>query len=146
MGFPRQEYWRGLLFHSPGDLPEKVMTPHSTNLAWKIPWVEGTSRLQSMGLPRVRHNRVTSLSLFTFMHWRRNGNPLQCSSWWAAVYGVTQIRTRLKWLSSSNRSRGSFLPRDGTHVSCLAGISRLADGLFTPESPVKPNTDYKFYN
>jgi len=40
-----------------------------------------------------------------------NGNPLQCSclenprdgeAWWAAVYGVTQSRTRLKWLSNSN--------------------------------------------
>ena len=44
-----------------------------------------------------------------FKHW--NGNPLQCSSlenprdrgaWWAAIYGVTQSRTRLKWLSSSS--------------------------------------------
>ena len=42
-----------------------------------------------------------------------NGNPLQCSclenprdraAWWAAVYGIAQSRTRLKWLSSSNRS------------------------------------------
>ena len=40
-----------------------------------------------------------------------NGNPLQCSclenprdggAWWAAVYGVAQSRTRLKWLSSSS--------------------------------------------
>ena len=40
-----------------------------------------------------------------------NGNPLQCSclqnprdggAWWAAVYGVTQSRTQLKWLSSSS--------------------------------------------
>ena len=33
--------------------------------------------LQSMGSLRVRHNWATSLSLFTFMHWRGNGNPLQ---------------------------------------------------------------------
>ena len=42
-----------------------------------------------------------------------NGNPLQCSclenprdggAWWAAVYGVTQSRTQLKWLSSSSSS------------------------------------------
>ena len=41
-----------------------------------------------------------------------NGNPLQCSclenprdvgAWWAAIYGVAQSRTRLKWLSSSSR-------------------------------------------
>ena len=43
-----------------------------------------------------------------------NGNPLQCSclenprdgrAWWAAVYGVAQSGTRLKWLSSSSSSR-----------------------------------------
>ena len=37
-----------------------------------------------------------------------NGNPLQCSclggAWWAAVYGVAQTQTRLKWLSSSSIS------------------------------------------
>ena len=42
-----------------------------------------------------------------------NGNPLQCSclenprdggAWWATVYGVTQSRTQLKWLSSSSNS------------------------------------------
>ena len=45
-----------------------------------------------------------------------NGNPLQCSclenprdggAWWAAIYGVTQSRTRLKRLSSSSSSEGS---------------------------------------
>ena len=40
-------------------------------LAWKIPWTEETGGLQSMGSLRVRHNLETSLSLFTFMHWRR---------------------------------------------------------------------------
>ena len=45
--------------------------PQSSTLAWKIPWTEETGGLQSMGLLRVRHDRATSLSLFTFMHWRR---------------------------------------------------------------------------
>ena len=35
--------------------PEKVMAPHSSTLAWKIPWTEEPGRLQSMGLQRVRH-------------------------------------------------------------------------------------------
>ena len=44
-----------------------------------------------------------------------NGHPLQCSclenprdggAWWAAVYGVAQNRTRLKWLSSSSSRQG----------------------------------------
>ena len=141
---------------------EKAMTSHSRTLAWKIPWTEEPGGLQSMGSLRVRHDWVTSLSLFTFMHWRRkwqptpvflpgefqgrwslvgcrlwgrresdtterlhfhfslscigegNGNPLQCSclenprdrgTWWAAVSGVAQSQTRLKWLSSSSRSQ-----------------------------------------
>ena len=46
---------------------EKAMTPHSSTLAWKIPWTEEPSRLQSMGSLRVGHNWATSLSLFTFL-------------------------------------------------------------------------------
>ena len=47
------------------------MATHSNTLAWKIPWTEEPGSLQSMGLLRVRHDSATSLSLFTFMHWRR---------------------------------------------------------------------------
>ena len=50
---------------------EKAMAPHSSTLAWKLPWTEEPGRLQSMGSRRVRHEWATSLSLFTFMHWRR---------------------------------------------------------------------------
>ena len=53
------------------------MAPHSSTLAWKIPWTEEPSRLQSMGSLRVGHDRATSLSLFTFMHWRRKWQPTQ---------------------------------------------------------------------
>ena len=41
---------------------EKEMATHSSTIAWKIPWTEETGRLQSMGLQRVGHNWVTSLS------------------------------------------------------------------------------------
>ena len=51
------------------------MAPHASTLAWKISWVEELGRLQSMGLRRVVHNCVTSLPLFTFMHWRRKWKP-----------------------------------------------------------------------
>ena len=60
-------------------LPEKAMAPHSSTLAWKIPWTEEPHRLQPMGSLRVRHDWAPSLSLFTFMHWRRKWQPLQCS-------------------------------------------------------------------
>ena len=52
----------------------KELDPNST-LAWKIPWTEEPRRLQSMGLLRVGHDWATSLSLFTFMHWRRKWQP-----------------------------------------------------------------------
>ena len=54
---------------------EKAMAPHSSTLAWKIPWTEEPGRLQSMGSWRVRHDWATALSLFTFMHWRRKWQP-----------------------------------------------------------------------
>ena len=49
--------------------------PHSSTLAWKIPWMEEPGRLQSMGSLRVGHDWATSLSLFTFMRWRRKWQP-----------------------------------------------------------------------
>ena len=53
------------------------MAPRSSTPAWKISWMEepGTGRLQSMGSLRVGHDCVTSLSFFTFMHWRRKWQP-----------------------------------------------------------------------
>ena len=54
---------------------EKAMATHSSTLAWKIPWTEEPGRLQSMGSLRVGHDWTTSLSLFTFMHWRRKWQP-----------------------------------------------------------------------
>ena len=55
-------FWGCLLW-----LTEKAMAPHSSTLAWKISWTEEPGRLQSMGLLRVGHDWVTSLSLFTVM-------------------------------------------------------------------------------
>ena len=84
-----------------------AMAPHFSTLAWKIPWAEGPGGPQSMEWQRVRHNWVTSLSRIG----KGNGNPFLCSclenprdggAWWAAVYGVAQSQTRLKWLSSSS--------------------------------------------
>ena len=80
--------------------------PHSSTLAWKIPWTEEPGRLQPMGSLGVRHDWETSLSCIG----EGNGNPLQCSclenprdggAWWGAVHGVAESWTRLKWLSSS---------------------------------------------
>ena len=87
------------------------MAPHSSTLAWKIPWTEEPGGLHSMGSRRVGHDWAPSLSLFTFMHWRRKWQPTPVflpgesqgrGAWWAAVYGVAQSQTRLKQLSSSH--------------------------------------------
>ena len=90
------------------------MATHSSTLAWKIPWTEEPGRLQSTGLRKVGHDWVASLSRIG----EGNGNPLQCSclenprdrgAWWAAVYGVAQSWTWLKWLSSSSTTSSLIL-------------------------------------
>ena len=63
------------LYCSPNLQTEKARATHSSTLAWKIPWTEEPGRLRSMGSQRVGHDWVTSLSLFTFMHWRRKWQP-----------------------------------------------------------------------
>ena len=113
------------------------MAPHSSTLAWKIPWMEEPGSLQSMGSLRVGHDWVTSLSLFTFIIGEGNGNPLQCfylenprdiGAWWASVYGVTQSWTRLKRLSSSS-SRLLF-PWDSPGKNTGVGCHALLQGFF----------------
>ena len=111
----RQQVERKRNLNNPDSLLEKAMAPHSSTLAWKIPWTEEPGRLQSMG-----SQSWTWLSDFTFnFHFslscigKGNGNPFQCSclenprdggAWWAAVCVVTQSWTWLKWLSSSSSS------------------------------------------
>ena len=54
---------------------EKAMASHSSTFVWTIPWMEEPGGLQSMGSLRVGHFRATSLSLFTFKHWRKKWQP-----------------------------------------------------------------------
>ena len=51
------------------------MATHFSTLAWKLSWTEEPGKLQSMGSLSVGHDWATSLSLFTFMHWRRKWQP-----------------------------------------------------------------------
>ena len=71
-GVPKNSPWNMMCSLS---FPEKAMAPHSSTLAWKIPWTEEPGRLQSMGSLLVGHDWATSLSLFTCMHWRRKWQP-----------------------------------------------------------------------
>ena len=126
------------------------MAPHSSTLAWKIPWTEGPGGLQSTGLLRVRHDWVTSLSLFTFMHWRRKWQPTPVflpgesqgrGAWWAAVYGVTQCRTRLKWLSSSSSPclKGPFIYLF-IYLIFLIWLCCTACGILVPQPGIQPTS------
>ena len=89
--------------------PGEAMAPHSSTLAWKIPWAEEPGRLQSMGSLESDMTERLHFHFSLSCTGEGNGNPLQCSclenprdggAWWAVVYGVTQSRTRLKRLSS----------------------------------------------
>ena len=97
MGYFRQASWSELPHPPPGNLLNpgiKLKSPaspallvdsllcglvemeaHASTLAWRISWMEETGGLQSMGSLRVGDNWATSLSLFTFMHWRRKWQP-----------------------------------------------------------------------
>ena len=118
---------------------EKAMAPHSSTLAWKIPWTEEPGRPQSMGSLRVGHDWATSLSLFSFMHWRGKWQPtpvflpgesrgqgsLVVFRLWASVYGIAQSRTRLKRHSSSSSSRLVLCVSDVGFHSKLFLVLRL---------------------
>ena len=127
------------------------MATHSSTLAWKIPWMEEPGGLQSMGSRRVGYDWATSLSLSCVGE--GNGNPLQCSclenpgdggAWWAAVYGVAQGGTQMKWLSSSSSSdRGQFSSVQSLNRVRLFATPRTAArqaslSITNTQSPPKP--------
>ena len=98
-------------------LTEKAMAPHSSTLAWKIPWMEEPGRLQSMGSLRVRHDWATSLSLFTFMHWRRKWQPTP-----VFLPGESQ-----GWESLVGRRLWSRTKSDMTEATYLAAAARVIE-------------------
>ena len=98
-----------LLFFCMDDVGESNGTPLQY-FCLENPMNGGAWKAAVYGVTRVWHDWATSLSLFTFMHWRRKCQPTPVflpgesqgwGAWWAAVYGVAQSRTQLKWLSSS---------------------------------------------
>ena len=110
MGFSRQEYWSVLPFPSPGDLLDSGVEPgllHCGQILYCLSY---------QGMPMVVIEMANCYK--SFIHLLSisvsvNGNPLQNSclespmyggAWWAAVYGVAQSWTRLKWLSSSSNN------------------------------------------
>ena len=100
------------------------MAPHSSILAWKIPRMEEPGGLQSMGSLRVGHDWTTSLSLFTFMHWRRKwqptpvllpvesqgwGSPVGCRLWGHTESDITEATLQQQHMLTEERSKLSKL-------------------------------------
>ena len=76
--------------------------PHSSTLAWKIPWTEEPGGLQSMGSLESDTTEQLHFHFSLSCIGEGNGNPIQYSclenpkdrgAWWAAVYGVAQSQT-----------------------------------------------------
>ena len=96
-----------------GPYLEKAMAPHSSTLAWKIPWTKSLAGCSPWGYEESDTTERLHFHFSLSCIGEGNGNPLQCSclenprdgeAWWAAVYGVAHSWTRLKRLSSSSRS------------------------------------------
>ena len=146
MGFPRQEYWNGLQFPFPGDLPNPGM--ELTCPAWQAD-SSSLSHLDSpiYGVLLLSRHSVMSHSLrphglsVTFLcikvHFSSVAqsclilcDPMDCSQSDSSVHGILQVRI-MEWVVISF-SRGSSQPRDQTRVSCIA------NRLFTAEPPKTP--------
>ena len=104
------------------------MAPHSSTLAWKIPWTEEPVGCSPWGREESDTTEQLPFQFSLSCTGEGNGNPLQCScletprdggAWWAAVYGVAQSRTRLKWLRSSSSDVYSLCAHAKSLQSCL---------------------------
>ena len=109
------------------------MTPHSSTLAWKIPWTEDTDRLQSMGLQRVWHDWMTSLSLVCITVSLRC-TPETNATW--LIYCVVQSLSRV-WLfvtpwTSAHQASLSFTI---THVHWIGDAIQPSHPLSSPSPP-----------
>ena len=114
---------------------EKAMAAHSSTLAWKIPWAEEPGGLQSMGSLRIGHDWATSLSLFTFLHWRRKWQPTPVflpgesqgpgSLVGCCIWGRTKLdTTEATW--QQQQCKNSFIFFKCINLSCsLPGLKQL---------------------
>ena len=113
------------------------MAPHPSTLAWKIPWTEEPGGLQSMGSLRVRHDWVTSLSLFTFMHWRRKWQP-------------TPVGWRIPGTGAPGRlpSMGSHRVRCDWNNLAAAAAQHLAERTWCVSEPqfFKSANEYAYFS
>ena len=87
---------------------EKAMAPHSSTLAWKIPWMAEPGRLQSMRSLGVGRDWATSLSLFTFMHWRRKRQPTPVFLPWESQEWGSLVGCRLWGRTESDTTEVTY--------------------------------------
>ena len=152
MGFSRQEYWRGLPWPPPEDLPNPGIKPRSTTLeadtglrGWRsnVRWVSGKMVRQTSVPPFVRSTDPAMMwaprgewatSLFQSASvWAKLlqacltlCNPMHCSPQAPLSMGFSSQETRtLEWVAISF-SRESSRPRNRTHISYVTCISRQA--------------------
>ena len=134
---------------------EKAMAPHSSTLAWRIPWTEEPGGLQTMGSLRVGHNWVTSLSRIG----EGNGNPLQCScldnpgmgepgglqpmgshrvghDWSDLAAAAVAAATFTKWTNSSNNCQKPQI--EGKRIMSGKRGNRVEGNFLFPLSPSVP--------
>ena len=93
---------RSIIAVSYGKSTEKAMAPHSSTLAWKIPWTEEPGRLSPWDREELDTTEQLHFHFSLSCIGEGNGNPLQCSclqnprdggAWWATVSGVAQSDT-----------------------------------------------------
>ena len=139
------------------------MAPHSSALAWKIPWMEEPGRLQSRGLLRVRHDRATSLSLFTFMHWRRKWQPtpvflpgesqgrgslVGCRLWGRTESDTTEVTQQQQQQSGIGgrrvgKERASAHRVENSWSLCFLNFEILGGRVQSPTAQVQEWNDFK---
>ena len=129
---------RSLRWHS-----EKATAPHSSTLAWNIPWTEESGRLQSMRSLRVGHDWATSLSLFTLTHWRRKWQPtpvflpgeshgggslVGCRLWGRTKLDTTSdlaVSAAAGEINQEKRGYATNFPPKQTHEICHNNVGRF---------------------
>ena len=110
------------------------MAPHSSTLAWKISWKEEPGGLQSMESLRVGHYWATSLSLFTFKHWRRKWQPTPVflpggSQGWGSLVGCQGWGRTESDMTEATQQQQNSGGSDGKGSACNAGDLGLIPGL-----------------
>ena len=119
-------------------LLEKMMAPHSSTLAWKIPWTEEPGRLQSMGSRRVGHDWATSLCRwhhFYSREWRGTKEPLDESErgdW--KCWLKTQDSRNEDHSIQSHHFMAKRWGNNGNSESIFGGSKITADGDCSPET------------